>query len=446
MKNLTKLAHSALVMVAFVLPSAARAQPRDAQSAARDLVNLLAKEDFAGAVAQFDANMQAALPEAKLREVWRSLLAQAGALQNTGPSRMEQEGGYDIVFVTCRFERATLETKVVCNAGRQVAGLFFQPAAPVVPPAVLPKGVIERAVTVGTGKWTLPGTLTMPESPDAAGRPAVVLVHGSGPGDRDETVGANKPFRDLAWGLAEKGLVVLRYEKRTKQYPAKVAALPGLTVKEEVIDDALAAAELLRQAEGVDARRIFVLGHSLGGMLAPRIARADPRLAGVIILAGASRPLEELMVEQMNYLFTLDGKMTPAKQATLDELTAQVARVKSLTPADATSSTLLFHAPASYWLDLRGYDATAVARGLPQRMLILQGGRDYQSTAADFAGWKRALGTSERVTLKLYPKLNHLFITGEGRSTPAEYDQPGHLAQAVIDDIAAWVLKLPAPP
>jgi dienelactone hydrolase len=276
----------------------------------------------------------------------------------------------------------------------------------------------------------------------------VVLVHGSGPNDRDETILANKPFRDLAWGLASRGIAVLRYEKRTKEHGAKFVAtvLSQLTVKEETIDDALSAVAQLRATDGIDPKRIFVLGHSLGGTVAPRIGQADPNLAGLIILAGATRPLEDLMVEQTRYLLSLESKPSEEDQANVKELLLEVAKVKKLTAADASSSSLLLNAPPGYWLDLREHDPLAAVKTLPQPLLILQGGRDYQVTVADYEGWKKALDSRPGVTFKLYPDLNHLFMAGEGKSTPAEYEHPGHVAESVITDIAEWILKTnPAP-
>jgi dienelactone hydrolase len=268
-----------------------------------------------------------------------------------------------------------------------------------------------------------------------------VLVHGSGPNDRDETVGSNKPFKDLAWGLASRGVAVLRYEKRTKQYGAKIVSIPNLTAKEEVVDDALAAVELLRKTEGIDAKRIFVLGHSLGGMFVPRIGRLDPNIAGLIALAGATRPLEDVIPEQLAYIFSLDGSVSPEEQKQIDQAKEQAAKVKSLKPEDAGSTAPIFGVPVSYWLDLRGYDPAESAKALKQPMLILQGERDYQVTMEDFKRWDTALAGKRNVTLKSYPGLNHLFIAGTTRSTPLEYEQPGHVDERVLEDIASWIKK-----
>jgi dienelactone hydrolase len=273
--------------------------------------------------------------------------------------------------------------------------------------------------------------------------PAVVLVHGSGPNDRDETALANKPFRDLAWGLASQGVAVLRYDKRTRAHAAKTAKLPSFTVKEETVDDALAAVALVRRTPGVDPKRVFVLGHSLGGMLVPRIGAADRegQIAGFVVFAGATRPFEDEFLRQYEYLFGLDGQITPVEQKQLDEFRRQAARIKQLKLTDAANANelLLFAAPA-YWLDLRGYFPPAAAQ-LKQPLLILQGERDYNVTMDAFRDWQKELGARKGVTFKTYPKLDHLFLEGEGPARDADYARPRNIPKYVIDDIAAWMKK-----
>ena len=434
-----------LIVVAIQAPLTVLAAPGEVTSAGKQFVELLAKEDFAGAVARFDATMKTALPEPKLRETWQALQAQAGPFQKQLGARATKVTGYDVVLVTCQFERTALDTKVVFDAKGRVAGLFFVPShaaadASGPPPYARTNAFREKQFTVGRGEWQLPGTLTLPS---AGGNlwPAVVLVHGSGPNDRDETVGANKPFRDLAWGLATKGIAVLRYEKRTKEYPGKWAKSPDqFTLRAETIDDALSAAAQLRATDGLDPKRIFVLGHSSGGAVAPRIGQADPQIAGLIILAGClSRPLEDVWVEQRRYLFSLKEKPSAEEKASLAEFESTMAKVKKLTAADASSSTLLEGVPPAYWLSLRHLDSLAIAKGLKQPLLILQGGRDYQTGQVDFERWKEVFRDHSRVTFKLYPKLNHLFIAGEGKSTPDEYMEPGHVAETVVADVAEWI-------
>jgi len=309
------------------------------------------------------------------------------------------------------------------------------------PPAYAdPAKFSESEVTVGTSDWPLPGTLTMPVG--AGPFPAVVLVHGSGPNDRDETLGPNKMFKDLALGLASRGIAVLRYEKRTKQYGARMATIDRFTVKDETIDDALAAVAALRQTAKINPARIVIAGHSLGAMLVPRMGPLDTKLAGLISLAGPARALEQAVLAQTKYLVNADGRITADEQKAIDDAEKLVASVTALTTADASSKASIFGAPASYWLDLRGYEPPVAARSVSQPLLVLQGERDYQVTMEDFAKWKASLEGQPRVTFRSYPALNHMFLPGVGRSLPEEYNTPGHVPVEVIDDIAAWIASL----
>jgi dipeptidyl aminopeptidase/acylaminoacyl peptidase len=216
-----------------------------------------------------------------------------------------------VMDVECAFAKKALNIRVVFDGHLLVQGLFFTPAWNP-PPGLDPKAFTERAVTVGSKALPLSGTLTLP-----AGKgpfPGLVLVHGSGPNDADESLGPNKLFKELAWGLASRGVVVLRYHKRTFQHRGKVE-VP--TVKEETIDDALSAVAELARTKEVAAGRIFLAGHSMGAWLGPRIAAADERIQGVIMLAASSRPQWHLVVEQLEYMQSLDGTPKPELDAAL---------------------------------------------------------------------------------------------------------------------------------
>ena len=207
-----------------------------------------------------------------------------------------------------------------------------------------------------------------------------------------------------------------------------------------MIDDALAAVEVLRHSQGIAPDKIFVLGHSLGGLLMPRIGKADPKIAGLIVMAGCTRPLEDAILEELTYLASLNGPMTDEAKKEMAQYEQQIAIVKSLKPSTKSSApSLILGGPASYWLDIQGYVPAEMAKSLKQPMLIMQGGRDYQVTEVDFKIWKATLSSRTNVTFKLYPDLNHLFMTGVGKATPAEYAIPGSVAQTVIDDMASWI-------
>ncbi len=430
------------------LAAAPAVQTFDAAQAGRAAVERLLKGDFAAVVATFDDKMRAALSEAQLRGAWESVLAQAGAFLRVRDPRVTTKGEYQIVVLPAEFERASVDIQVVFNGSGQMAGFNVRPAAASAPAVafsdasyVLRERFSERDVTVDAGGWPLPGVLAIPTG--AGPHPVVVLVHGSGPGDRDQTIGPNKPFRDLAFGLASRGVAVLRYDKRTRTHGARLAGLTAFTVKEEVVDDVVAAVRLLRTIADIDPKRIFVAGHSLGGMLIPRIAAASGSdLRGVIVMAGAVRSLEQSIVDQTRYMAMADGKIGSEEQKQIDAFEQFAAQVKALQASDPPVAVAGISAPASYWVDLRGYDPPAAAQKLTLPMLVLQGERDYQVTMEDFAKWKAALGGRSNVTLKSYPALNHLFIAGTGPSLPAEYMTAAHVDEQVVRNIAAWVTRL----
>jgi dienelactone hydrolase len=309
-----------------------------------------------------------------------------------------------------------------------------------------------------------------------------VLVLGSGPNDRDESVGGAKVFRDLAQGLASRGVAVLSYEKRTKQFGAKIASDHApMTINEEVVDDAVAALALLRKTDRLDRSRMFVIGHSLGAMMAPEIARRDPSLAGIIAMAGPTRPIQVLLREQTAYILEKTGAPEQVRRDKLAELDAELAKIpSSKTAAGAagakgaagiaggTSATgeagaanaagaagaggpagadgagaWVLGASPEYWVSLQAYDPVATAKKIRTPLLIIQGERDYQVTMKDLDGWKAALAGKPGVDIRSYPKLNHLFVAGDGPSLPGEYDQPGHVAESVVADVAVWIKKQP---
>lgn len=437
--GLLLLAGIGLYAVRALTPQAALAAAPDAARAAvaDRFMQALEAADYTAAHAFFDERVAAGLPPDKLREVWEALPGQLGPLASRGPARSETVGGMPVTSYRLEFEKMALDARVAVDDAGRVSGFRIVPASASEPPVQAPANADaawrESTVTVA---GALPGLLTRPRGDGPF--PAVVLVHGSGPNDRDETIGPNKPFRDLAHGLAERGIASLRYDKRTLIQPEAFGA--EYTVEQEVIADALAAVQQLREQQQIDASRIVLIGHSLGAMLAPRIAARTDALAGAVMLAGPARALHEVIPHQIRYIAGLDGAISDEEAAQIAQIEAQSAAVATLTDAEA-GTTGLYGMSNRYLIDLRDYDALATARSLSIPLLILQGGRDYQVTEAeDFALWSAALGGSDRVTLTLYPDLNHLFMSGTGMATPQEYLFEGkRVDPVVIDDIARWM-------
>ena len=401
----------------------------------------------------------------KLRQLGSALTVKYGPFEGTGePAVTAERNGASGVVVAAFFERQAVTFTANVGADGRIGGFFITnltPRGEAVPLAeyVSPDRFTESQVVVRTPRGErpaveLPGTLSMPVGDGPF--PAVVLVHGSGPSDRDETVGGTQVFRDLAGGLASRGVAVLRYEKRTRVHP-EVVDLRQNSLANETIDDAVSGLELLRGRKRVDSKRLFVLGHSLGGMLGPQIVEADanqnrndwwPPVAGLILAAAPARPMMDVLVGQIDFLARLDGKVTPQEQEQLDAAVAATVAVRN---GDVHNDAELLGVPLDYWKQLDAVrptdDLASVMRADPSlRVLIVRGDRDYQVTAADWAAWRAATAGEARAASRQYPSLNHLFVARTGRPGPAEYEQIGHVAGLFVTDLAEWITAGALPP
>lgn len=269
--------------------------------------------------------------------------------------------------------------------------------------------------------------------------PLVILVHGSGPGDRDETIGPNKPFRDLAQGLAQQGIISIRYDKRTfaYQYDPKLLT-DSFSLYEETINDAIDAVALARQYTFIDTTKIYIIGHSLGAMCAPKIAELCPKLKGIIMIGAPVTNLVDVLPQQAEYMALLDDTISTIEQMNINSMKWLAEKIKS--PAlGKTPKGLLMGGSPTYWRSILNYDQLATAKKLSLPILILGGDRDFQVLPKEFAEWQKQLGSHKNVVLKSYPKLNHLFLEGEGKPNMKDYEVPGHVPQYVIDDITQFI-------
>ncbi len=425
---------SLALLAAIALP--VQAQPVPAQEAASHtashLLDLLDRGEFAAAHTLFDPVMRQAVPLPVLEQVWKSMPA-AGS---RGPMRLVEENGVHSASIALQRGTQQFEALVSIAADGQVSGLLIRPASTAAPAPAVPNEApfVERETEVGSGATALPATLALPKGDGPF--PAVVLVHGSGAHDRDERIGPNRPFLDIARGLAAQGIAVLRYDKRSHARPQDLAAQPDIDA--ETTDDALLAVARLRQTPGIDAERIFVLGHSQGGMMAPRIGQRDPRIAGLILLAAPARNLLDILLEQNVRLLSLQGSLdSPAGQAHMAKLRADIAAVRH-----GDSDTRLLGQPARYWQSVDAVDPLAEARQSRQPLLILHGGQDIQVVDADWQAWQAAFARNPRVRLRHYPELNHLAMPSPASAGLAAYQIPAQVDAGLIADIADWIKGL----
>lgn len=402
------------------------------------------------------------------QQVREALALQVGAFESFGEPWIDEETAqYRRVRLPATFTNATVDLLVAIDTEGKVGGFLMAPHKPLAGEAATaaeavegagrtpaagdaatepapPAGVRDVDLVVGDDADTgLPARLARPvgEGPF----PGVVLIHGSGPNDMDGTIGPNHPLRDLAWGLAARGIAVLRYDKRSLARPQTLIAVgDALTVEHEVIADARDAVALLRRQPGVDRGRVFVVGHSLGASLAPRIAAGmAPPLAGVVSLAGLVREMPETMLDQVRYIAGIDGEVSAAEQAQIDQIDHAVQSLRVLLddPDAVAPSVPILGVPFAYWRDFDDYDPPATAARLDIPVLVVQGGRDYQVTDEDFAGWRQGLAGKANACLMRYAALDHLLRPGEGPSKPADYAQAIPLDGELLDDLAAWILR-----
>lgn len=429
---LRTLAITALLALGLALPNAwaQSSGTTDAAAIANTLLDHLDAQRWPQAEAMLGDDMRAAVPAARLAEVWRSLPA-AG---ERGQARVSTQNGMQVAVVPLKRGDASLNATVAVDADGRIAGFLVQPGEPPEAPEVPASAAYsEHPFNIGEGLNALPGTLALPKT--GAPFPAVVLVHGSGPHDRDQTIGPNRPFMDIARGLAAQGIAVLRYEKRSKANPQAFAG-GDYTIDDETTDDAVQAVAELRATPGIDSSRIFVLGHSQGGMMAPRIVQRAEGVAGAILLAAPARPLLDILIEQNRRLAGMDGATSEAEQAFIDTLARQIGAIRDGSAEDGDTP---LGVPAHYWRSVDAVDILGEARALRQPMLILHGGRDIQVVDADWRLWQQAFRRSRNVTLREYPALNHLGIAGNGPGSLAEYQVAGHVDAKLINDIAAWI-------
>ena len=423
----------------------------DAQKVAEDLQ----AGDFAAVTEKFSAEMAAALDEKSLESSWNSVVAVLGDFIETLSVETYERDAYFCVDILEHYENNGLKLHIVYDAQGKIAGMQITYAD--VEPYLETEAqsgeeelsYTEEEVTVTADERVpLGGTLTLPR--DTEKPPVVILVHGSGSSDRDENINGNKPFADIAHGLAARGIAVLRYDKRYYTYPdcPDVGSAEMVTLREETLDDVDAAIKLMQEDARVDGSRIFVLGHSLGGCLSPAIAAKHPQLAGIISMAGSLRPLWEIVYDQNQEAIAAakEGELTDEEQAQLAEAAEQVETSVKVLREELEAQPddeLLLGIPVRYWKSNKEYCGENFIDQVEMPVLILQGDTDFQVyPEKDYVLWQETLAGRDNAVFHLYEGLNHLMMPTQGKRDITEYSVKGHVDEQVIDDIAEFIMDV----
>ena len=304
----------------------------------------------------------------------------------------------------------------------------------------------EKKIIVGEGgSYPLKGILTLPEGASADSPvPAVVFVHGSGSSNMDEKVMKLTPFKDLAEGLAARGIASIRYDKRSFAHGRRMLKAGNLTVKEETIEDAVLAAGILRGEPSVDPGKIFIIGHSMGAMLAPRIDAEGGDFHGLILMAGTPRTLEEVMVGQTEDI-QKQGKGLVKWIVTrqVAKLEKQFEKMDAMTDEEAKRVKLSGGTTLYYFKEMADHPAADYLLASEKPVLIMQGSGDVQvSVERDFNAYKTLLADRPNVTFKLYEGLNHAFVPAlcdNIMKATKEFRVERHIGEEVIGDLASWI-------
>ncbi|MBQ6513789.1 MAG: alpha/beta fold hydrolase [Clostridia bacterium] len=436
----------ALVMILCALGTAGAEQETRKMETAADADEFIAAflgehpEELDGVWA-LSAQMEAAIAQLGGFGGLAKQLAALGTPEKLEPAYEGKVQGMKAFFIPCRFTAMAVDIVLPVQDGA-IAGLSTaaysggkgETAEPEESADFDSVGLALPVESLGE----LPGILTVPKGDGPF--PAVVLIHGSGASDMDENVGNVKPFRDIAEGLAVRGVAVYRFDKRTKTYGTQLMNNTQFTLEDESIEDAVNAVQLLAAQKKIDPERILVLGHSLGGNAIPAIARAlkeaPVKACGFIMMAASPRPLDVLMREQFAYLDSM-GQIPEDQKPTYDVILKDLDKLQEIDslPEDRTVAG----AYPAYWKWLAHYDILQAAEEITQPVLLLQGEEDYQVTMEDFGIWQEHFGGKENWTLKSYPGLTHCFTPGQKTEGSAAYAREEKTDAQVILDIAEFV-------
>lgn len=400
-------------------------------------LNNVINKNWPAAESCLSAFLKSQFKDGRLQKTFADLSGQIGDLKQIDTISGNSSEGNKVYRYIAHFEKETLTIQIAGNDSLKIAGFYLLPLSNSYssPAYAISAKIVEQKVSIPSGTIKLKGVFTKPVINGEKKSPLIIFVGGSGPTDEDETMEIEKPFKDLALGLAVEKIATIRFAKKTHSFPAKYKD-KNYTIYDEYLEDVknvIAYAKTLRE---IDTTKIIILGHSLGGMLAPLLMQQNPSIRGAILLEANARPLEDLIYEQSVYLSQLKKDTTGS--SSLQTIKSEVQSVKNITGAD--SSKLYFNAKGSYWLSLKAYDPLKTAKSIKKRnLLIIQGGKDYQVTEKDYLLWKKTLSSNAAVAFKFYPKITHAIVETDESPSPANYSVPLNVPYYIITDISSWL-------
>lgn len=405
----------------------------------QEVVQKVESRSWASLRLDFLLPLQLSLTETLLEKGWNIVHKSFGPIDSVGDPIITKGWALTSVKIPLRLQQADFGLLLQMTHGGSLVGLQFTGLGNGWKEPSYAGQVVESEMTLGK-EFQVGATLCLPRIGEESKIPCVVFLSGSGPCDRDSTIAENKPLKDLALGLAARGIASIRFDKVTYTFRSRKNI--NITLTDEYVHHAVDAIRQGRNHPNIDPDQVFILGHSLGAVVAPALAR-DTSVAGCIIMAGPAEPIYKIFIRQLEYIESLDGPESQHLSSQIDD--ARV-RAELADSDDLTMSTpakkLPFGMGPAYWLDYRRFDHIETLNRLEKPVLVLQGARDYQVTVQDdYQHWRNTLCERDGVRFHLYDQLNHLFIAGTGLSTPLEYSLQGNVDEQVMGDIADWVFE-----
>lgn len=431
-----------LFILSLCFSAAVSAQPVDTVS--NRFLDYIQTADYEGAVSLFSESLSAELPADKLKTTFERQIRVNGDMIVRDRVIKTFYIPHDIVYRFLWFGdkgfRLYFKMK---NA--QITGLMLMPQNQTnqyaKPEYANLKSFKLQHVLIQSGNYGLTGEFFQPIKTDNF--PVVVFIHGSGPNDRDEGMFGNRPFRDIAYGLANYGIGSLRFDKSSYLFGQFVIEDETYTAWDEIGVDVTNIVSYLNEVQGIESERIFLFGHSLGANQMPRLLDSLS-VAGAIMAAGNARPLQDLLYEQFKFLYSQDGDLSDADKRRLNQLKEQIDKLENLReidPADADFTLPLGVSPY-YWKDMIMYDPVESLQQVDEPIFLIQGEGDYQVSMKDYKMFRRALRKRELpYDAKSYENVNHLLIENVGEPSAKEYERPSHVEHYIIKDVVEWIFK-----
>lgn len=410
----------------------------NAQENTEKLVSQLKHGHFKQIYKKMDKEMGKLLTPKKLKKTWAQMEKYLGKYQRFEFIKTEIQEGYFQEKSTLFFEKGVAVLRLAINDEQKISGMLIAPGGYQTPDygSNLALGKLKMAVKYDS--ISLPGELLIPR--DCNQCPVVVLVHGSGANDMDETIMGNKVFYDLALGLAANGIATYRYHKRFNVYPELQKT--AFSIQDETVNDAVAAVRQILADTSLPTGKIFVFGHSMGGYAAPMIGDSLPNIAGLILGAAPARKIEDVLEYQFQY-FRETGSLTKWQYFLYKPMHKRSVNKIRKGKFNKGSKPMLVYMPGSFFKSVATYDPAESASKQEIPLLVLQGEKDFQVTMVDFNMFKEKLQIRKNTTFISYPTLNHLFMTSTmEKPTTVEYFVPSNVSYPVINDIQVWIKKV----